>query len=453
MGMPKDISVNATKFYVLDDQRDLMHVFKTAPFKEITDNSVILTYASNNDFQGTDTFTYVANDGLVNSNTATATISISRNFRVPEAYDDTLSLNEDTTLNFDLLADDPDGIIGLDFNGLDTLSYEIIQQPSHGSLTGIGQSISYTPVADYNGTDSLVFRVSDGLFNSNQATVAFNVQAVNDIPQVQFTNAKSKILTKSLWPLLKGKIAGNNVQAGLGYALPLMAEFIDPDSSQSHFLQIAWGDGIIDTANQNPPADPNNPNDEPIITNTFNSLGQIIAKHNYLTTGTKTISITVIDELGGTSNPVQTNIDVIPMVDITLVGDPIDTANLPEPGQPTSLIIQISNQSPLNPITGLTATNVVFTGTLPIDVGFMNIQTSKGSCTHVDLTSTCQIGSLLPDEIVTIVTSMLPDPNFNPEKSGYMIDATSTEPDATVNNLSVLEIPIKTQKIYANGFE
>lgn len=453
MGMPKDISVNASKFYVLDDQRDLMHVFKTAPFKAITDNSVILTYASDNDFQGTDSFSYVANDGLVNSNTGTATISISRNFRAPEAYDDTLSLNEDNTLNFDLLADDPDGILGVDFNGLDTLSYEIIQQPSHGSISGTGQTLSYTPDANFNGSDSLVFQVTDGMFNSNQATVNFNVQAVNDVPQVQFTNPNSKILPKSLWPLLNGKIAGNNVQAGLGYTLPLMAEFIDPDSSQAHFLQITWGDGIIDTANQNPPADPNNPNDDPMITNTFNSLGQIIAKHNYLSVGTKTIGVTVIDEMGGTSAPGEVNISVIPMVDITLVSDSVDANNLPEPGQPTSLTIQLSNQSPIAPITGLTATNVVFTGTLPVDVSFVNIQTSKGSCSHVDLTSTCQIGNLLPDEVVTIVASMLPDPNFDPENSGYVINATSNEPDATVDNLAVLEIPIKTQHLFLNGFE
>jgi len=385
---------------------------------------------------------YKRQDGLTDSNTGTATISISRNFRAPETFDETLNINEDQAINFVLAADDPDGILGVDFNGLDTLTYQIVEAPQNGSITGSGANRTYTPDADFNGTDSLVFQVNDGLFDSNQATVTFNIAAVNDIPTVQFTDGSSRLLPRELWPLLEGKIAGNNVQAGLGYPLPMMAEYVDPDAGQKHFLQISWGDGSSDSANQNPPGDPENPPDEPVITTTFRSLGQIFADHTYLSTGLRTIGVTVIDEDGGTSATAQTTIEVIPMVDVTLKSDPVDEENLAEPGQITELTIYVSNEPPSDPIVGLNATNVEFTGELPDGVQFINIQTSQGNCSQMGPTSTCQLGTLLPEDVVTITVTMLPDANFDPSASGYVITATSTEPYTTVHNLSVLSIPV-----------
>ncbi len=454
MGMPLDISVNSSKFYVLDNDRSLMHIFETAPFKAITDNSVVVTYASDNDFQGTDTFSYVANDGLADSNTGTATLNISRNFRPPEAFDDNLSVDEDDSLKLVLGADDPDGILGIDFNGLDVMAFSVVQQPEHGTLSGQAPNLTYTPDADFNGTDTFTYQVNDGTLDSNLATIGIEVLPVNDTPVVQFTDANSRILPQKLWPLLKGKVAGNQVQAGLGYPLPLMAEFIDPDKNQAHFLQINWGDGVIESANQLPPVDPDNPEDDPLITTTFNSLGQIFGDHSYFTTGTKTIEIQVFDDSGASSVPATADIEVIPMIDITLVDEEVDEANFPEPGQVTQVVIYLSNKSPEDPIVGLDATNVTFTGTLPEDVQFINIHTTKGSCTTTDQTSTCTIGSLVPDEEVTITVTMQPDLLFDPATAGYVIDSSSNEPDASYDNLAVVPIPIQFQDdIFNNGFE
>ena len=454
MGMPLDISVNASKFFVLDDERSLMHVFETAPFKDITDNSVVVTYASDNDFQGIDSFSYVANDGLANSAEGTATLNINRNFRAPVTFDADVVTNEDESLSLVLIADDPDGILGIDFNGLDELIYEIVTGPQHGTLSGTDESRTYTPNADYHGNDSFVFKVNDGVFDSNLATINIDIQPINDVPVVQFTDGQSKMLPKALWPLLKGKIAGDNVQAGLGYPLPLMAEYTDPDQGQSHFLQVSWGDGTLEVVDQSPPEDPNNPPDEPLITTTFNSLGQIFGDHEYLSTGNKTIGLTVIDDDGGTSVTANTVVEVIPMVDITLEAEEVDEEDYPAPGSPTTMIIYVSNPSPVDPITGLNATNVVFTGILPDDVQFLNIQTNQGSCSHANQTSTCDLGTLAPEEVVTITVDMLPDLYFDPSKAGYVVDASSNEPDASYDNLTVLPIPIQfLDEIFINGFE
>ncbi len=455
MGRPLDISVNATQFYVLDNDRELMHVFETAPFKEITDDSVVVTYASDNDFQGVDGFSYRANDGLVDSNVGIATIDINRNFRAPESFAGDVITNEDEAVNIMLSAADPDGILGIDFNGLDTLDYIITAEPQHGLLTGTDENFVYTPNADFNGQDSFIFKVNDGLFDSNEATVSIQILPVNDQPVVSFTDENSKLLPKQLWPLIEGKIVGNDIQAGLGYPLPLIAEFTDPDIGQQHTVQITWGDGTVDNGRTDPPTvDPNEPSEDPLMTNTFNSSGQVFADHTYFSAGNQTVSLIVVDDESLSSNPIQAQIDVIPMVDVTLQDEEVDPDSFPEPGEITSVTIEVSNQSPEDPIIGLTANNVVFTGTLPDDVTLISMLSTQGSCSQMGQTSTCDLGSIDPDESVTISVIMQPDELFDPAKYGYTADVSSTEPDASVNNLTVFEIPIKFKDdIFANGFE
>lgn len=65
-----------------------------------------------------------------------------------------------------------------DANG-DTLSYSIVAQPSHGTLAGSGATRTYTPNAGYSGSDSFTFRASDGIANSNVATVSITVVAAS----------------------------------------------------------------------------------------------------------------------------------------------------------------------------------------------------------------------------------------------------------------------------------
>lgn len=454
MGRPLDISVNDEKFFVLDNDRDLMHIFETAPFKDITEDSVLVTYASNNDFQGTDDFSFVANDGLVDSPEGLATITISRNFRPPETFTDTITTDEDVAVAVTLAADDPDGIVGVDFNGLDVLSYEIVQAPQHGTLSGTGQQRTYTPDADFNGQDAFVFKVNDGVYDSNLSTIHLNVQPLNDIPVVAFMDDQSKILPKALWPMLKNKIAGNQVQAGLGYPLPLMGEYTDPDFGQAHYLHITWGDGTIEFVDQSPPADPDNPEDEPLITTTFNGLGQIYGDHTYFTTGTKTIGLNVIDELGGTSATTTGDIEVIPMVDVVIEDEEVDPVDYAAPGQITEMVIYVSNKAPEDPIVGLDATQVSFTATLPDDVQLLSILPTQGMCSQLAQTSTCELGTLAPDEMVTMTLQLLPDLYFDPAEDGVVVDATSTEPDASYDNLAVLPIPVQfLDEIFMNGFE
>ena len=62
------------------------------------------------------------------------------------------------------------------------LTYAIVAAPAHGTLSGTAPALTYTPAANYNGADSFTFKANDGALDSNVATVAITIVAVNDAP-------------------------------------------------------------------------------------------------------------------------------------------------------------------------------------------------------------------------------------------------------------------------------
>ncbi len=91
----------------------------------------------------------------------------------PAAAAQTVSLSEDTSLDLTLTGTDRDG---------DPLTYTIVSGPANGALSGTAPNVIYTPNADYNGSDSFTFRVSDGKVYSDPAAVDITVEPVNDPP-------------------------------------------------------------------------------------------------------------------------------------------------------------------------------------------------------------------------------------------------------------------------------
>ena len=57
------------------------------------------------------------------------------------------------------------------------LTYSIVDNPAHGSLSGSGANRTYTPTTNYSGPDSFTFKVNDGTLDSVPATVSINVTA------------------------------------------------------------------------------------------------------------------------------------------------------------------------------------------------------------------------------------------------------------------------------------
>ena len=65
----------------------------------------------------------------------------------------------------------------------DTLSATVTSGPANGTLTvAAGGGFTYTPDADYNGSDSFTYEVSDGNGGTDTATVNITVDPINDAP-------------------------------------------------------------------------------------------------------------------------------------------------------------------------------------------------------------------------------------------------------------------------------
>jgi hypothetical protein len=95
----------------------------------------------------------------------TYTITPSAN-KTPVAHDQTVTTTRNTPVSITLYASDTEG---------DPLSYQIVTQPAHGTLSGAGNTGTYTPNPGYTGTDSFTFKATDGLTESNTATVHINI--------------------------------------------------------------------------------------------------------------------------------------------------------------------------------------------------------------------------------------------------------------------------------------
>jgi VCBS repeat-containing protein len=138
------------------------------------------TYVPDVNFNGTDTFTYRANDGTANSNVATVTITISAVNDAPVANNESYASTAGTTLTINatngVLANDTD----LDANAL---TAAVVATTTDGTLTlNPDGSFTYVPDEGFTGTDTFTYRANDGTANSAEATVTITVGA--NVPPV-----------------------------------------------------------------------------------------------------------------------------------------------------------------------------------------------------------------------------------------------------------------------------
>ena len=88
----------------------------------------------------------------------------------PVAVNDAATTDEDTAVSGNVLGNDTDVDAGT------TLTATLGASPAHGTVTlAADGSFTYTPNADFNGTDSFTYTASDGAAASNVATVTITV--------------------------------------------------------------------------------------------------------------------------------------------------------------------------------------------------------------------------------------------------------------------------------------
>ena len=149
-------------------------------------------YTPDADFFGTDTFTYVANDGTFNSNRALVTIAVNPVNDAPAAVDQAVTMpGEEASVLITLEGTDVETLPG-------DLEFAIEDGPASGTLAQIAYNVwEYTHDAGFVGDDSFTFTVADrgdpdGTFNnvltSIPATVDITVEPVNLAPIIEAVN-------------------------------------------------------------------------------------------------------------------------------------------------------------------------------------------------------------------------------------------------------------------------
>jgi hypothetical protein len=87
-----------------------------------------------------------------------------------------------TSLTAHTLEDAPVSVSLIGYSQTGTRTYEVVDSPGLGSLSGNAPDLVYTPPANVNGTDGFTYRVHDGRGYSNLATVQVELVPVNDAP-------------------------------------------------------------------------------------------------------------------------------------------------------------------------------------------------------------------------------------------------------------------------------
>ena len=163
--------------------------------------------------------TVTARDSFGGEDTVIVTVTITDVPEPPEAEDDFVQFDEDTSVEIDILDNDRD--IDRD-NVRSTLMLSVVRGPARGAVvvntpdSVDERTFTYTPQANYNGADSFTYHVTDaGGLSSNVATVTLTVDPVNDAPEFPAATA-----TRSI---------SEEAQTGDLVGLPVTATDIDGD--------------------------------------------------------------------------------------------------------------------------------------------------------------------------------------------------------------------------------
>ncbi|HEX2644081.1 MAG TPA: cadherin-like domain-containing protein, partial [Thermoanaerobaculia bacterium] len=142
-----------------------------------------VTYTPNLNTNGADSFTYTVRDAAGLTDTATVSLSISPVNDPPVAVADAATTRENTAVTVTVLPNDSD-VEG------NTLAVTTVSAPGFGTAVGNpGNTITYTPSANFNGTDTFTYTVSDGQGGTATATVTITVKHALERVAVLGTNS------------------------------------------------------------------------------------------------------------------------------------------------------------------------------------------------------------------------------------------------------------------------
>jgi VCBS repeat-containing protein len=149
----------------------------------VLDEDGSFVYTPDENFYGEDKFVYEVFDGNGDTDTATVTIGVTSVNDDPVAEDDPFTIDEDTPLVGNVLADNGNGPDSDPDGDALTVNTTAVNDPEHGTLVlAEDGSFVYTPDENFYGEDKFVYAASDGNGGTDTATATITVNPVNDAP-------------------------------------------------------------------------------------------------------------------------------------------------------------------------------------------------------------------------------------------------------------------------------
>ncbi len=157
-----------------------------------------LAFAPTADWNGATTLNVSTSDGLAPAAVNAVAITVAP---VVDIATDSVTVTEDVSQTFNVLTNDSFENAGATVSS--------VTQPTHGVVSiGSGGNVTYTPSANYNGSDSFTYTVTSGGVTET-TTVTLNVTAVNDAPVADDETGTATEDTTLTVPAASGLLVGD----------------------------------------------------------------------------------------------------------------------------------------------------------------------------------------------------------------------------------------------------
>jgi len=208
----------------------------------VTGTGPTFFYTPNDNYSGTDTFLVLVNDGTgsVSAINVSVVVTVPPN-AVPVAIAQSIATPRETSVAFTLSGIDADG---------DTLTYNFVDGPANGGLSGTPPNLVYTPDANFSGSDSFAFTVNDGQDSSENAAVTIMVDGTVNLLSAVLPASRSVQVGTSATAFATLINAGTAMATGCSLQLPdtLAAEFSYQMSDPSTNELVGEANQLVDIA-------------------------------------------------------------------------------------------------------------------------------------------------------------------------------------------------------------
>ena len=209
---PEDTPITSEVVATDPDGDDLTYTLNTPPANGtvVVNPDGTYTYTPDEDFTGDDSFIVTVDDGNGGTVDIPVNITVTPVNDIPVAVNDSATLNEDASINIDVIANDTQ-------LGDTPTTVTAITQPTNGTaVLEADGTVTYTPNADYNGADSFTYTITDANGDTSTATVNLTVNPVNDAPIINHESTAIAVDERAVISLTGLGYDFSDIDAGSG---------------------------------------------------------------------------------------------------------------------------------------------------------------------------------------------------------------------------------------------